>query len=66
MAGARRSRAVLLIGMFVATPSQLEHEHPRRRRVALGLTAFVSAANIFSLGALTHFLLHHKSPTAVR
>jgi hypothetical protein len=46
--------------MFMATPNQLEHEHPRRRRVALGLTAFVSAANIFSLGALTHFLLHHN------
>ncbi len=50
----------LLLGMFLATPNQLEHEHPRRRRVALGLTAFVSAANIFSLGALTHFLLHHN------
>jgi uncharacterized membrane protein len=52
--------AVLLLGMFMATPRQLEHEHPRRRRVALGLTAFVSAANIYSLGALTHFLLHHN------
>ena len=52
--------AVLLLGMFMATPHQLEHEHPRRRRVALGLTAFVTAANIYSLGALTHFLLHHN------
>jgi uncharacterized membrane protein len=52
----------LLLGMFMATPRQLEHEHPRRRRAALGLTAFVSATNIFSLGALTHFLLHHNSP----
>jgi len=52
----------LLIGMFLATPKQLEHEHPRRRRVALGLTAFVTAANIYSLGALTHYLLHHGSP----
>jgi uncharacterized membrane protein len=50
----------LWLGMFMATPKQLEHEHPLRRRVALGLTAFVSAANIFSLGALTHFLLHHN------
>src|SRR5262249_50780367 len=50
----------LLVGPFVATPNMLEHEHPRRRRVALGLTAIVSAANIYSLGALTHFLLHHK------
>jgi len=48
----------LLVGMFLATPKQLEHEHPLRRRVALGLTAFVTAANIYSLGALTHFLLH--------
>jgi uncharacterized membrane protein len=48
----------LLVGMFFATPSQLEHEHPRRRHVALGLTAFVSAANIYSLAALTHYLLH--------
>lgn len=52
----------LLIGMFFATPRQLEHEHPRRRRAALGLTAFVSAANIYSLGALTHYLLHHGTP----
>jgi hypothetical protein len=52
----------LLIGMFMATPRQLEHEHPRRRRVALGLTAFVSAANVYSLAALTHFLLHHSPP----
>jgi hypothetical protein len=51
--------AALLIGMFVATPRQLEHEHKGRRRVALGLTAFVSAANVYSLGALTHYLLHH-------
>jgi uncharacterized membrane protein len=53
----------LLIGMFMATPRQLEEEHPRRRRVALGLTAFVSAANIFSLSALTHYLLHHSTPS---
>lgn len=49
---------LLLLGMFLATPNQLEHEHPRRRRLALSLTAFVSAANIYSLAALTHFLLH--------
>jgi uncharacterized membrane protein len=29
----------------------------------LGLTAIVSAANIFSLAALTHFLLHHGTPS---
>jgi uncharacterized membrane protein len=51
---------VLLIGLFLATPKVLEHEHPRRRRAALALMAFVGAANVYSLGALTHFLLHHK------
>jgi uncharacterized membrane protein len=50
----------LLIGMFMATPRQLEHEHPRRRMAALSLTAFVSAANVFSLVELTHLLLHHN------
>jgi hypothetical protein len=50
----------LLIGMSFATPRQLEHEHPLRRRVALGLTAFVSAANVFSLAELTHLLLHRE------
>jgi uncharacterized membrane protein len=52
--------AVLFFGMFLATPRVLEHEHPRRRRVALALTAFVSVANIYSLYALTHLLLHGK------
>jgi uncharacterized membrane protein len=52
--------ALLFLGMFMATPRQLEHEHPRRRRVALGLTAFVTAANIYSLAALSHVLLHSK------
>lgn len=51
--------AVLFVGMFLATPNQLEHEHPRRRRLALSLTAFVSAANVYSLGALTYYLLHN-------
>jgi hypothetical protein len=50
---------VLLIGMAMASPRELETEHRGRRYTALALTAFVSAANIFSLAALTHFLLHH-------
>ena len=52
--------AALLIGMFIVTPNQIEDEHPRRRRIALGLTAFVSVANIYSLGELTHYLLSHN------
>jgi uncharacterized membrane protein len=50
----------LLIGLVVVTPNVIEDEHPRRRRIALSMTAIVSAGNIFSLGALTHFLLHHN------
>lgn len=50
---------LLLLGLFLATPRQLEQPHTRRRRFALGLIAFVTAANIFSLAALTHYLLHH-------
>jgi uncharacterized membrane protein len=49
----------LLIGMFFATPRELEYEHPRRRRVAIAMTAFVSAANIYSLTVLSKHLLHH-------
>jgi uncharacterized membrane protein len=45
--------------LILVTPNVIEDEHPRRRHIALSLTAFVSAANIFSLGALTHYLLHH-------
>jgi uncharacterized membrane protein len=51
---------VLLIGLSLATPRQLEHEHVGRRRTAIALTAFVSAANVFSLVELTHLLLHHN------
>ena len=51
----------LLVGLFLATPNKLEGEHPRRRGIALGLIALVSGANIFSLAALTHFLLHHHT-----
>jgi uncharacterized membrane protein len=50
----------LLVGMFMATPRQLEVEHALRRRAALSLTAIVSAANVFSLVELTHLLLHHN------
>jgi uncharacterized membrane protein len=52
--------AALLVVMYLATPRKLEFEHARRRRAALGLIAFVSAANIFSLVELTHLLLHHN------
>jgi uncharacterized membrane protein len=56
--------AALLVGLALATPRQLEREHTVRRRMALGLTAFVSAANITSLVLLSHELLHHGSPNA--
>jgi uncharacterized membrane protein len=50
---------ILIVGLSLATPRQLEHEHTARRRTALTITAVVSFANIYSLVALTHFLLHH-------
>ncbi len=53
--------AVLLIVMIIASPLQLGGEHRTRRRLAVTLTALVSAANITSLGLLTHYLLHHHT-----
>ena len=50
---------VLLLGMFFATPKELEYEHPRRRIAAIALVALVSAGNVYSLVDLTHYLLHH-------
>ncbi len=49
----------LVLGLAMATPRELEGEHTLRRRFAVGLVAFVSAANAFSLATLTHYLLHH-------
>ena len=51
---------ILIIGLSLATPRQLEHEHTARRRTAIALTAFVSAANVYALAALAHALLHNK------
>jgi uncharacterized membrane protein len=51
--------AALVVGLAMATPRELAHEHPLRRRLAIGLVALVSAANAASLIELTHFLLHH-------
>jgi uncharacterized membrane protein len=53
---------VLLVGLALASPRQLEREHRGRRRMALGMTALVSVANIISLVLLSHELLHHGSP----
>ncbi len=52
---------LLVIGLLTATPRELEYEHPRRRRIALGLIALVSAANVLSLSLLTHYLLRHAN-----
>jgi uncharacterized membrane protein len=53
----------LLVGLFLAAPKEIEREHPRRRAIALGFIALVSAANVLSLYLLTHHLLHSKQPT---
>ncbi len=51
---------LLVIGLIIASPREIEYEHPRRRRLALAMIAFVSAANIYSLVALSKHLLHHQ------
>lgn len=51
---------LLALGLLFASPRVLEREHPRRRRVALALIAFVSFANIYSLVELSKFLIHHE------
>ena len=50
---------LLVVGLMLASPKELEHEHPRRKQVAIGLIALVSAANIYSLVGLSKLLLHH-------
>jgi uncharacterized membrane protein len=50
---------LLVIGLMIASPRELEYEHPRRRRIAVVLIAFVSAFNIFSLIELSRSLIHH-------
>lgn len=52
----------LLLVTFFATPNQLEHHHPRRRLLALAMTALVSAANVYSLYALAEHLIQHGKP----
>jgi uncharacterized membrane protein len=52
--------AVLLVGLGIASPAQLQREHTRRRQIALGLTALITAANVYSLIELSRELLHHQ------
>lgn len=51
--------AALLVGLAMASPRRVEHEHRARRLTAVTLTAVVSVANIVSLALLSHELLHH-------
>jgi len=48
---------LLLVGLIVASPLSNVKHSPRRRRIAIGLTALVSAANIASLALLVHYLV---------
>ncbi len=48
----------LLIGLIIVSPHPNVRHSPLRRRVAIGMVAFVSAANTFSLVMLCHQLLH--------
>lgn len=51
---------LLVIGLMLASPRQLEYEHPRRKRAAVALIAFVSAANVYALTELSKHLLHQE------
>jgi uncharacterized membrane protein len=53
----------LLAGLLLASPRKIERDHPRRRTIAVGFIALVSAANVYSLQQLAHHLLHSKVPT---
>ena len=48
----------LLIGLVIVSPHPNVRHSPVRRRVAIGMIAFVSAANAASLVLLSHRLLH--------
>lgn len=48
----------LLVGLVIASPHPNVRHSPTRRRVALGMIGFVSAANMVSLVMLSHSLLH--------
>jgi uncharacterized membrane protein len=50
----------LLLGLSIIAPPRIEREHVHRRTIAIAFIALVSAANIYSLQQLTHFLLHHN------
>ncbi len=47
----------LLLGILVASPHPQVRHSPLRRQIALALTGFVSAVNIFSLVELCNYLL---------
>jgi len=50
----------LLAALWALSPRHLAGIHRMRRRLALLVTAIVSAANAISLALLTHELLHHE------
>jgi hypothetical protein len=54
----------LLLGLVVTTPWRDDNPSAPRRRVALGLLALVSTANLLSLVLLSHELLRgHRTPS---
>jgi uncharacterized membrane protein len=55
------AEVLLLGGLVFATPRVVTDEHHGRRRLALGLTGLVAAANIAALVLLAHNLLNGPS-----
>jgi uncharacterized membrane protein len=51
---------LLLTALLIGAPRHGEANAPRRRRIAIGLIALISAVNAFSLALLAHYLLHGR------
>jgi hypothetical protein len=51
----------LVLGLMLASPHPKLRHTPLRRRLAIGMTALVSATNTFSLVLLCHYLLEGKA-----
>jgi hypothetical protein len=52
---------LLLIGLFIISPLPRMRHSRFRRHITMGLIGLVSAANLWSLYQLIHFLLHHNT-----
>jgi uncharacterized membrane protein len=52
--------ALVLVSLVVSSPQQVTGDYVLRRRLGLGITTIVTAANTISLVLLSHLLLDHN------